>query len=436
MTEPLDRLGARLAAVSTRRPSGRVLAVTGPLVRASLPAARIGELCELREAGEGRVGLAEVVGLSGEEALLSLHGDTRGISIRTEVVPTGREPAIAVGDHLIGAVLDAHGAILRPGPVRADAIAVERLLHAAPPDPLARRPIARPLPIGLPAIDALLTCGEGQRIGIFGPPGAGKSTLIGEIIGNAEVDVVVCALVGERGREVAEFVERVMPVGSPSSTVLVVATSDRPALERCKAVQTATTIAEHFRDTGRRVLLVVDSVTRTARALREVGLAAGEPAARRGFPPSVFAALPKMFERAGNGARGTMTAFYTVLVEGDEESDPIAEETRSLLDGHIVLSNQLAQAGRFPAIDVLASRSRVMGAVTTPDHRHAADRVRGMLSLYREIELLVRAGEYREGQDPAADEAIRKRPAIERFLYGSVRRGFESTVSALKDLAR
>jgi type III secretion protein N (ATPase) len=251
-----------------------------------------------------------------------------------------------------------------------------------------------------------------------------------------EADVVICALVGERGREVSEFVELVMPAGQSSNAVLVTATSDRPALERFKAVLTATAIAEYFRDRGKRVVLIVDSVTRMARALREIGLAAGEPPVRRGFPPSVFAALPQIFERAGNSAHGTMTAFYTVLVEGEEQNDPIAEETRALLDGHIVLSERIAQAGQFPAIDILASRSRTMNAVVTATHQRASNRLRSMLSLYKEVELLIRVGEYQEGRDAAIDEAVRKRTQIETFLFsGRSGASFEETVAALQELA-
>nr|WP_298098167.1 FliI/YscN family ATPase [uncultured Shinella sp.] len=438
MVEALARLEKTLAGSRTRRQSGRVVSVSGLLVRANIPAVRIGELCELYEPGCGRLGLADVVGIDGETALLSLHGDTRGISMRTEVVPTGEEPHVVVGDFLIGSVIDAHGHLLkRTSAPTGDDERFSRPLHAAPADPLSRRPVKRSFPVGIPSIDGLLTCGEGQRIGIFGSPGVGKSMLVADIIENSDADLVVCALVGERGREVGECVDRMMPSGHSTNRILVVATSDRPALERCKAVLTATTIAEHFRDKGKRVLLVVDSVSRMARALREVGLSAGEPPVRRGFPPSVFAAMPQLFERAGNSAHGTMTAFYTVLVEGEEQDDPIAEETRALLDGHIVLSERIAQAGQFPAIDVLASRSRTMHSVVDERHEWASARVRSLLALYREIELLIRVGEYREGQDAAADEAVRKRDRINTFLFGHKNAcAFETTVGSLKDLAR
>lgn len=440
MTEALTKLERVLAGAETRRPGGSVTAVSGLVVRARVPAVRIGELCELREPGRGRTGFAEVVGIEGDTALLSPHGGTRGISVRTEIIPTGREAMIAVGDQLLGAVIDAYGNVVRKSATAHDQRETTTLrpLYGRPADPLSRRPVDRVFPVGLSAIDGMLTCGEGQRIGILGPPGVGKSTLVSQIIAESNADVVVCALVGERGREVGEFVERVMPAGRNTNTVLVVATSDRPALERFRAVLTATMIAEHFRDRQKRVLLLVDSVTRMARALREIGLAAGEPAVRRGFPPSVFAALPEVFERAGNSALGTMTAFYTVLVEGEEDEDPIAEETRALLDGHIVLSEKIARSGHFPAIDVLASRSRTMNAVVTETHRKAADRLRGMLALYRDAELLIRVGEYREGRDAALDEAVRKRDRINRFLFdaGGGPRTFSETVEALEELAR
>ncbi|MBR0647782.1 FliI/YscN family ATPase, partial [Plastoroseomonas hellenica] len=310
-------------------------------------------------------------------------------------------------------------------------------VDAAAPTPLSRSLVSRPLPLGVRALDGLLTAAEGQRVGLFGPPGAGKSTLVARIVQGARADAFVVALVGERGREVREFLERHLPEAARRRAVVVAATSDRPALERMKAAQVATAIAEWFRDQGMRVVLLVDSVTRLARALREVGLAAGEPPTRRGFPPSVFAALPRLLERAGPAATGSITAFYTVLLEGELASDPVAEEVKSILDGHVILSPALAAAEHHPAIDILASRSRVMEAAVTPQHRAAAGALRRLLARYAEIELLVRVGEYRAGTDPLADEAIRKIEAIRAFLRQpeEAPTAFAETVRRLGELA-
>lgn len=438
MVDVLSRLEQTLERTETRRVAGRIRSISGLMVRAEVPLVRMGELCELREPGVGVIGLAEVVGIESDNVLLSLHGDTVGLSLRTEVIPTGRPPTVTVGDFMIGAIIDAHGNIIRK-PFKAQPDQSTRLqpLNGSPVDPLTRRPICNTFETGVTAIDAMLTCGEGQRVGIFGPPGAGKSTLISRILETGAWDVAVCALIGERGREVAEFVEHNLPPDKPSRMVLIAATSDRPALERYKAVLTATAIAEYFRDKGKRVLLVIDSMTRVARALREVGLAAGEPPVRRGFPPSVFAALPQIFERTGNAAIGSITSFYSVLVEGNDTDDPIAEETRSLLDGHIILSDRIARSGRYPAIDVLQSKSRTMGAVVSKDHVFAANKVRSLMSTYVDVELLIRVGEYKAGNDPEVDEAVQKKDAINALLYDGrgAKRSFSETVLALRELA-
>jgi type III secretion protein N (ATPase) len=385
----VDGLGARLRILRVQlenlepRPArGLVLHATASLVRAALPGGRLGELCRLRDPGLAEPLLSEVVGLEGDEIILAPMGEMLGLSTGAEVERTGEVLRVPVGDALLGRVLDGlgrplDGAMLAAGPLRP--------LHASPPPALQRRLVEKVLSVGVRAIDGLMTCGEGQRLGIYGEPGGGKSTLLASLVRGAQVDIVVVALIGERGREVRDFIERQLDARARERTVLVVATSDRPAVERVKASYTATTIAEEFRDRGLRVLLVMDSVTRFARALREIGLAAGEPPTRRGFPPSVMAELPRLLERAGPSASGSITAFYTVLVEGDGTGDPIAEETRSILDGHIVLSPNLASSGHFPAIDVLASRSRVMDAVTDPAHRARASRVRELLHLYHEI---------------------------------------------------
>ena len=270
--------------------------------------------------------------------------------------------------------------------------------------------------MGLRVLDGLLTCGKGQRMGIFAAAGGGKSTLLSMLIRNAVADVVVLALIGERGREVREFIEHDIGKEGLRNTVLVVATSDRPAMERMKAAHVATTIAEYFRDQGSKVLLLMDSVTRFARAQREIGLAAGEPPTRRGFPPSVFAALPQLMERAGQSDKGSITALYTVLVEGDDMTEPIADETRSILDGHIILSRQLAQTNHYPAIDVLASVSRVMDNIVDDEHKRLAGRMRQLLAKYKEVELLLKIGEYKSGADAGADDAIARIEGINNFL--------------------
>jgi type III secretion protein N (ATPase) len=292
-------------------------------------------------------------------------------------------------------------------------------INNAAPHPLRRRPIAEPLVTGVRAIDGLLTCGKGQRLGIFAGSGVGKSTLMGTIARSSRADVSVIALVGERGREVQEFIDRDLGKLGLARSVVVVSTSDQPALVRLKAAWVATTIAEYFRDTGRSVLLLIDSVTRFARAQREIGLAIGEPPTRRGFPPSLFAALPRLMERSGPGQGGSITGIYTVLVEGDGTLDPVAEETTSILDGHIILSRELAQKNHYPAIDVLRSRSRLMDAIVQVDHRKSAGRLRELLSRYKEVELLLRVGEYERGSDPLADEAIAKIDRINAFLRQS-----------------
>jgi type III secretion protein N (ATPase) len=379
-----------------------------------------------------------VVGLDGAEALLAPYGSVAGLSIRTEVVGLGSSASILVGRHLLGAVVDASGQPLPgldplppPGPD-----AERRTLQAEPPEPLLRQPIDEPFVFGIRCIDGFLTTGIGQRIGIFGAAGGGKSTLVSMCVSQADADVVVVGLIGERGREVGDFLRKTLTPQTRRRTIIVVATSDRPPVERMQAAFVATTIAEFFRDQGQRVLLIVDSVTRLARALREIGLSAGEPPTRRGFPPSVFAMLPLVFERAGPGERGTITAIYTVLVEGEASADPVAEETRSLLDGHIVLSDKLAAAGHYPAIDILESRSRLMDSVTEREHRAAANRLRELVAKHREIELLVQVGEYRPGQDAVADEALARIDAINAFLKQGAAEPtpFGRTVQALREL--
>lgn len=405
-------LDAGLAFFSPVSVQGRVNHAVGQILNATGIRARLGEICELRTPNQPTL-LAEVVGFSRQTTLLTPLGDVAGLSPETTVVPSGREHVFPVGTSLFGRVLDGLGQPLDGrGPVSG---ATWVSTQQSPPNPLARKMIDTPFATGVRVIDGLMTLGEGQRVGIFAPSGVGKSTLLGMIARGAKADVNVIALVGERGREVREFIEHSLSSEVRARSILVVSTSDRPAMERVKSALVATAIAEHFRDEGKRVLLLVDSLTRFARAQREVGLASGEPPTRRSFPPSTFAVLPRLLERAGQGERGSITALYTVLVEGDEESDPIAEEVRSILDGHVVLSRKIALANRYPAIDVLASLSRVMPLVTNAVHQRSAARLRELLAKYQEIELLVQIGEYREGSDRLGDLALRARDALGAF---------------------
>jgi type III secretion protein N (ATPase) len=395
---------------------GRVIQVTGTIIKAVVPTVKVGEVCLLRNPGEAFEMKAEVVGFHRDAALLTPIGDMIGISSATEVTPTGRMHMVPVGPGLLGRVLDGLGRPLdvdERGPLEADAFYP---VFANAPDPLKRRIIDSPLELGVRALDGLLTCGEGQRMGIFAAAGGGKSTLLGMLVKGAAVDVTVIALIGERGREVREFLEHELGEAGRRRSVVVCATSDKSSMERAKAAYVATAIAEYFRDQGKRVLFLMDSVTRFARAQREIGLAAGEPPTRRGYPPSVFATLPKLMERVGMNDKGSITALYTVLVEGDDMTEPIADETRSILDGHIVLSRKLASMNHYPAIDVLASASRVMNAVVPAAHRDSAGRLRELMAKYAEVELLVRIGEYKRGGDKVTDEAIDKIERIRGFL--------------------
>ena len=435
----LDKLEATVAGrMGTSQPftvRGQVVEVLGTMMRALIPEAKIGEICILRSPDDGSEFPAEVVGFSKESALLTPLGRIQGVSTNMEVQPTGRVHEVACGNALLGRVLDGLGHPLdadEKGPLPpAEAYYP---VYADPPHPLARGLIEHPLPLGVRALDGLLTVGEGQRIGIFAAAGGGKSTLLASIIRGAAVDVNVVALIGERGREVREFIELQLGAEGMTRTVLVVSTSDRPAMERLKASYVATAIAEYFRDRGKKVLLMMDSVTRFARAQREIGLAAGEPPTRRGFPPSVFSTLPVLLERAGPGRKGSITGIYTVLVEGDDMTEPVADETRSILDGHVILSRKLASANHYPAIDVLASVSRVMDAIVDPGHRKLAGRLRELYAKYNEVELLVQLGEYKAGTDPLADEAIAKINAIKTFLKQDTRErmGFNETLEQLK----
>ncbi len=416
----MDPLAGVLAAIDktdSRPCQGKVLEVRGQSIRAWLPGARLGEHGYIEPLSErDRPIPVEIVGFENDVAWLAPLAVTRGISAGSPVFRTGREFVIAVGKGLLGSVIDAFGHNLdAPAPLNTSDMQW-RAVNASAPHAIHRQRIQKPFPLGVRAIDGMLTVGRGQRISIQGEAGAGKSSLLASMLACAQADVIVLALIGERGREVREWIEDAMSAQTRSRTVTVVATSDRPAMERVKAAATATCVAEYFRDTGQHVLLLVDSVTRYARAWREIGLAAGEPPTRRGFPPSVFSALPDLMERAGPGQVGSITGIYTVLTESDGEADPIAEEVTSIVDGHIILDAQLARRNRFPAIDILKSRSRLMEKIVSPRHSRAAVEVRELMSLYAQVELLIRLGEYVPGSEPQTDRAIERHDAIERFL--------------------
>ena len=431
-----DVLGEAVDNCSPLALNGRIIQVAGTVVRAVLPQARIGELCLLRNKYDEKGIPAEVIGIDHKDVLLAPIGDMSGMSTSTQVIATGVMLEVPVGDDLLGCVLDGVGNIIDKGGREACHFEESYPVVQASPDPLSRTKISRALSVGVKAIDGLATCGVGQRMGVFAGAGVGKSTFISMLVEHADVDVNVVALIGERGREVREFIEDSLGKESLKKTVLIVATSDRPAIERLKAAYVATAVAEYFRDQGKNVLLLMDSLTRFARAQREIGLAAGEAPARRGFPPSVFAELPKLVERAGCNDKGSITAFYTVLVEGDDMSEPIADEIRSLLDGHIVLSRKLASKNHYPAIDVLDSLSRVMPSLVTLEHSQVAARTNELLAKYQEIEFLIRVGEYTKGADPLADEAVEKIDAINAFLKQPAKEynSMEQTIAQLEQI--
>lgn len=417
---------------------GRVVQVVGTIIKAVVPGVKIGEVCILRNPWENFEVQAEVVGFTKEAALLTALGQMTGISAQTEVIPTRRVHMVPVGNELLGRVLDGLGHPIdldKKGPIHPEAYYP---VFADPPNPLERKVISKPISLGVRCLDGLLTCGEGQRMGIFAAAGGGKSTLLASIIRNTEAEVSVLALIGERGREVREFIEKDLGPEGMKRAVVVCATSDRSSMERLKAAYVATSIAEFFRDQGKKVLLMMDSVTRFGRAQREIGLAAGEPPTRRGFPPSVFSELPKLMERAGNSAKGSITALYTVLVEGDDMTEPIADETRSILDGHIILSRKLASINHYPAIDVLASISRCQSAIIPSEHKKAAAKLREILAKYQEVELLLRIGEYKKGSDASTDEAIQKIDKVNAFLKQGLgeKPEYEDTIRKLQEAVR
>jgi type III secretion protein N (ATPase) len=419
MSSDKIRLESALAiveSVTAPRVAGRVTELVGLVLRATAPGARAGELV-IVERTRGNPLRAEVVGFHGEQVILLPLGIADGVGPDSVVRPTGRPFSIRCGPSLLGRVIDGLGdPIDGQGPLADDAQLAWWPVERAAPDPLKRRRVTEPLPLGVRAIDALATVGDGQRIGLFAGPGLGKSTLLGQIARHSEADVIVIGLVGERGREVRDFLETQLDEESRRRAVCVCATSDAPPLLRLKSALAATAVAEYFREQGKRVLLLVDSLTRVARAQREVGLAAGEPPARQGYPPSVFAMLPRLLERSGQSDKGSITAVYAVLTSGDDGDDPIAEEVRAILDGHIVLSAERAARNQWPAIDPVRTLSRVMDELVDDEHRRAAARLREVLATYERQRDLVLLGAYRKGADKATDDALARLPAVEAFL--------------------
>jgi len=412
----IDRYLTVLDQASPVQVKGRVKEVIGLVVKAAVPDVWIGELCLIYSSRSKLPVKAEVVGFQAGDVLLMPLGDLQNVGPQSEVVPTGKSLTVKVGPQLLGRVLNGIGEPMdtrQHGPLEGGE---EYSVYNHPPDPLSRQRVTRPLSIGIRAIDALLTCGEGQRIGVFAAAGVGKSTLLGMIARNTEADVNVIALIGERGREVRDFMEQDLGEEGLKRSVVVCATSNEPSLVRLKGAYVATAIAENFRDQGKKVVLMMDSVTRFARAQREVGLACGEPPTRGGYTPSVFAELPKLLERSGNSDKGSITAFYTVLVAGDDMNEPVADEVRSILDGHIILSRDLAGQGHYPAIDPLQSVSRVMTTVTSAAHCRLAEQVRDVLATYDKQRDLILLGAYQRGTDRKVDFAIDNIDSIQAFL--------------------
>ncbi len=414
---------------------GKVVNVVGLTIESKGPSAKLGDICLIYGNGkeeEAKPVLAEVVGFKEEKVLLMPYDNVSGIGPGSSVENTGSLLTVRVDDSLLGKTLNGLG---RPdsGAVMAG---MDYPVEASPPDPMSRKIISDVLPLGVKAVDGLITVGKGQRIGIFAGSGVGKSTLMGMFARNTKADINVIALIGERGREVREFIERDLGPEGMKRSVVVVATSDRPALERKKAAQTATAIAEYFRDQGKDVLLMMDSMTRFSMAQREIGLASGEPPVSRGYPPSVYSEMPKLLERAGCSDKGSITGLYTVLVDGDDFNEPITDTARSILDGHIMLNRKLAHKNHYPAIDVLQSISRCMSQIAAREHKQLAGKLKNVMATYNEAEDLINIGAYKSGSNPEIDYAISKIQDVNQFLLQDVndKFTFEETVEMLKGI--
>lgn len=413
---------------------GKVVKIVGLTIESIGPVAKLNDLCKIRLDGEGQsYVMAEVVGFRDSRLLLMPYESVEGLGVGCIVESMGRPLSVQVGEEVLGHTLDGIG---RPTDIDELCLKSEYPVVASPPEPMSREIISEVLPLGVKAVDGLMTIGKGQRIGIFAGSGVGKSTLLGMFARNTKADINVIALIGERGREVREFIERDMGEEGMRRSVVVVATSDKPALIRNKAAKTATAIAEFFRDQGKDVLLMMDSLTRFSMAQREIGLASGEPPVTRGYPPSVYSEMPQLLERAGNGERGSITGLYTVLVDGDDMNEPIADTARSILDGHIVLSRKLGHKNHYPAIDVLQSISRVMSSITTKEHKELAGKLKNVLAVYQEAEDLINIGAYRKGTNKEIDFATEKIDAVNEYLMQQTdeKFTFEEELQMLKEL--
>ena len=428
----MSQLEDKLNDINMTRNFGHINRVVGLVIESIGPQASLGELCLIKtEHGDIK---AEVVGFDDNKVLMMPIGEMEGIKPGARVVATDEKLKVKVGEELLGKIIDGSGNII--GEEELNGL-TEVPVNRKPPNPLKRERIKEPLSLGVRCIDGFLTVGKGQRMGIFAGSGVGKSTLLGMAARNTNADINVIGLVGERGREVRDFIEKDLGEEGLERSIVVVATSDQPALLRVKAANIATAIAEYFRDKGEDVLLMMDSVTRVAMALREVGLAIGEPPATRGYPPSVFAELPKLLERTGTNEVGSITALYTVLVEGDDFNEPVSDTVRGILDGHISLSRELAEASHYPAVDVLSSVSRIMEDVVSKEHEEAAAQLQKLIATYNQSEDLINIGAYEEGSNPEVDKAIDKIDEINDFLTQGIneKANYEDTVENLIEIA-
>lgn len=412
---------------------GKVVKVVGLTIESIGPDAKLNDLCEITSKNKKQKVMAEVVGFKDNRILLMPYGNVEGISIGSTVECTNMSLQIPVGDDLLGKTLNGLGY-----PLDGSSLEYQRTypVDSKPPDPLKRKLISEILPLGVKSVDTMITVGKGQRIGIFAGSGVGKSTLLGMFARNTKADINVIALIGERGREVLEFIERDLKEEGIKRSVVVVATSDQPPLIRKKAAQTATSIAEYFRDKGKDVLLMMDSLTRFSMAQREIGLASGEPPVTRGYPPSMYSEMPKLLERAGNSEKGSITGLYTVLVDGDDFNEPITDTARGILDGHIILSRKMAHKSHYPAIDVLQSISRVMSQVVTKEHKKYSNKLKMVLATYSEAEDLINIGAYKSGSNKDIDYAISKIAKVNEFLIQETNTKFEyeESLNLLKEI--